>query len=766
MKRFIIGIFSLTLGLVFILSNVHPINAQDAGEYEFTLEEITVTAQKREENQQKVAIAMETITSDEMKVLGKDNIDEILSSITNVIINTSTDGMRITMRGLVDDASLYNNMHVSQPTVAVNMDGAYNSNSNAAQNLYDVERVEVLFGPQSTMYASNSPGGIVNIVTASPKINKYSASGTLEYGSYNLKRVQGSLNVPLGSKFAARAAVNWTKRGSYVSGDTDNHSKSGRLKALYQANDDLSITLTGTYTVTGNGGNMGGQIEPFWKQDGYYADGTKITDPWKATESTESNPGEGETGNMSDQTTKGMNATIDWDSSVGSLSINPSWSKGDSDQYGTMEDNDTGASYSTHMIQTNKQQGVEVRMTSSSDFTLFKWIAGANYYKYLDERLTYQSNQAEASYYKNNEKARALFANITYPFTSTLRGTVGYRQSWDQRWYDEYDPETSSNEAPDAGQPAGEVTDQDYSNHDTKIGFEYDVADNFMVYGDRSTTYRMQNMGMSSTTGEENPPEKLVAYTLGGKSRFLNNKLQVNASAFYYDYKNKMANQAKRGTFTAAEITHNGVRVEQYDQGELITDLDTEVTINDADSQTTGDFRSIGLDIQTSWIVTNYDKVTVSASYLNTEWKRLKFDYYYDNFEDEDFSGKENTYSPTWTINASYEHSFLLPNGGTLTGSIDCQFQTSYLLSWRQAYESGNPEYRYDYQEASYIFNSSFIYAAPSGKWTLAPYVKNITNYAKKVSLFTMDNDDGSTRVESMMLNDPRTYGAVLSVNF
>jgi Ca-activated chloride channel family protein len=109
---------------------------------EFTLEEVTVTSQKRAENQQKVAVAMEVASDEDVRGIGKDNADDVLGSISNVTINRYPEGMRV----------------ASKPTAAVNIDGANNSDTASAQRLFDIERTETLVGPQITMYASNTPG--------------------------------------------------------------------------------------------------------------------------------------------------------------------------------------------------------------------------------------------------------------------------------------------------------------------------------------------------------------------------------------------------------------------------------------------------------------------------------------------------------------------------------------------------------------------------------------------------------------------------------
>jgi len=156
MKKILIEVFTLVLGFLIIFYMLPSALAQEA---EFTLEEITVTAQKREENLQKVPIAMDSISGEELALQGTNDVDDILRTLSNVTINTMSDGMRISIRGLTDTSNLDGgtNFKASGSMVGVNIDGAQNNMSSAGQNLFDVERVEVLYGPQSTLYGSNSP---------------------------------------------------------------------------------------------------------------------------------------------------------------------------------------------------------------------------------------------------------------------------------------------------------------------------------------------------------------------------------------------------------------------------------------------------------------------------------------------------------------------------------------------------------------------------------------------------------------------------------
>jgi iron complex outermembrane receptor protein len=280
----------------------------------------------------------------------------------------------------------------------------------------------------------------------------------------------------------------------------------------------------------------------------------------------------------------------------------------------------------------------------------------------------------------------------------------------------------------------------------------------------------MQAMGQKNSEGVSIPPEELVSYTIGAKTRFLDNKLQLNVSAYYYDYANKLANQRLSGTYNELEMydefsASTGYSDDYFDYDGDGDITDTDVQVEEPNSQGWGDFRSYGVDVQTNIILTGKDKVELSVSWLDAKWDNLDFDYVYDYiWADESFDGMRNTYSPEWTVNGSYDHNFSLWNGGSLYARVDCQYQSSYVLTWKPALEDDG--YRYDYQEPSYIFNTSVAYTHPGGMWSVSGYVKNVFDYAKKTSCFTMDAMGGGLGSVTMMLNDPRTYGVMVSLSF
>jgi iron complex outermembrane recepter protein len=797
-KRSLNIFLTLILALLFVFSSSLFLCAQETKSDEFTLEEITVTAQKRAEDSQKVPLAMDIITGDQIAESGKTNVDDILSSISTIMINRAADGMRVAVRGLVENETPNHDMHTSSPMVAMNIDGAYNGASSAGENLFDVERVEVLYGPQSTLYASNSPGGIVNVVTASPKTDKYTANASIELGNYKLINVNFAGNAPLvKDKLAMRLATQYYTVGSYTSDETADRTKSARLKTLYQPNDKLSATVTVNYSQRVNGGMLMGNVKPFDYQDGYWytssggGPGTptvwtkdsKVTNPWTEQTTTAgagggNMPGGGGDGapglpdssvkvlsgpNQGKQYTKGITGEISWDTGIGSLSVVPQYSRTTSDDQS--HTTDSGYTYLVKTAMRSYQKGVELRMTSPADF-FFKWILGLNYYKSENARYTNTSSDDPTalaySFMVMGEKDRAVFANVTYPITDKLRGTGGYRLSWTEGSNGGTDPDTGKATTPNISSLP--------RHPDYRLGVEYDLASNSMVYGTYATSYRANPMALGTGGAlTEDTTEKLKSYTVGTKNRFFGNKLQVNVAAYYYDYRNKSANintDGRIGAGTSAYVTNlydtttnkyvdlTGVNSSGYYSGGL----------TDPRPAGLAKFRTIGVDFDTQWVITSKDRLNFSVSYLNATWQDLVMNFGY-KYRDPstgtltkfwatdgmDYSGYTNTFSPKWTITSSYEHNFELGSYGLLTPHIDVNYKSSYFLDYQNQ--------TITYQEAYYLLNGSVTFNPSSSGWSLNVYVKNATDYCVKNFFVNMGT-------ASLGVGNPRTYGAVFSVKF
>src|SRR5262245_51059464 len=160
--------------------------------------EIVVTAQKREEGIQTVPIAVTALTAEALTTQRISLAEDLARAVPNLYYSRAGVGYNETnyqLRGIgyqlvstSGDAGV--GVHVNNAPLGVNRMGQ--------NEIYDMERVEVLRGPQGTLYGRNATGGVINLITAKPSVDSFSGEGTLEYGDYDHKRLSGHVNIPMG----------------------------------------------------------------------------------------------------------------------------------------------------------------------------------------------------------------------------------------------------------------------------------------------------------------------------------------------------------------------------------------------------------------------------------------------------------------------------------------------------------------------------------------------------------------------------------------
>lgn len=719
------------MGMAFSINEIPDVLAQDSYE-EFTLEEITVTAQKREENLQKVAINMETISGDELTEMGRTNLSDVLSSVSGALVQKVGHELSVNIRGVVNNA----NPGDSVSPVGVSIDGSYSNNFGVGTSgFYDMQRVEVLSGPQGTLYSRNSAGGIVNMISNNPSTDKAEGSGSIEMGNYDLLNMQAMLNIPLNEKLAFRAAFNTTSHDGYISNGTgDDDTKSARLKLGYTASENLSAILTYEFTKSGGMGTGAG-VDPFEDED-------DVDNPWTSSYAS----------NLFKNNRKShrLYLNLEWSTPVGDVTFLPSYSKffdNNTQQNGVSVGDDglpssggppgttTAIGYEPEInSSTQKETSIELRMASPEDFFM-KWLVGLYYYnqKWLKKNskdtfyIEYEGNileyssSSEWSLRKNPSKS--FFGNITYPVTDAFRVTGGARYTSDEETDTGYDSTGGMTGSDFYSDP----TTYKSSNTDYKVGAEYDLGTNMMLWADYSTGYKRGFQG--------NPAQKLKSYQFGEKGRFFDERLQVNATAYLYDYEN--------------------FQIQMSD----------EITVNDTtySAQGWGEADIYGLDLSTNFIISMKDRINLSVSYLHASIANATVNY--QSMTGEIYSTTTQTSglpplnnSPKYTITASYQHIFTLSNGGSLLARIDPRYKTDYTLVFQPSDLEGYDMDKLNTEPAHIMLDASLNYSAASGSWSINAYVKNAMNHAEKTGFYmTIDN---------MQISDPRTYGAVLSVKF
>ena len=191
------------------------------------LEEIVVTAEKRQATLQDTAISITAVTGDMMRRMGVRDISDLISMVPNMRVADSREDFIINVRGIQSN----NTTEVGDPAVAVHIDGVYRPRPRGARALFfDTARVEVLRGPQGTIYGRNATAGNVNIITNKP-VNEFDASAEVSYGNYDNISTSGMINVPvIDDRLMLRAAV--------LTNDRDGFNINNRaVKSIKNTND-------------------------------------------------------------------------------------------------------------------------------------------------------------------------------------------------------------------------------------------------------------------------------------------------------------------------------------------------------------------------------------------------------------------------------------------------------------------------------------------------------------------------------------------------
>ena len=214
------------------------------------LEEIIVTAQKRQESLQSVPLSIAAYTSEQLENSIIQNIYDVGIQTPGMIVNKEIVG-KIYIRGIGAE-----NLTIGgDPGVAVHTDGAYIARTSAAMfDLYDVERVEVLRGPQGTLYGRNATGGIVNIVSKAPS-EEFEANVSAEFGDFDYVRLGAVVSGPVAEgKVLARAAIVKSDRDGFTpnlfTGEDlfDEDLLMGRLRLRFLPNDEVTVDLIADFS--------------------------------------------------------------------------------------------------------------------------------------------------------------------------------------------------------------------------------------------------------------------------------------------------------------------------------------------------------------------------------------------------------------------------------------------------------------------------------------------------------------------------------------
>ena len=745
--------------VIFLLSTLAG-NVSAEGD---TLEEIIVTAEKRAVSIQDIPLS---ISAFDQSRLDKSDISTIsdLQNITpnlqfTMAANAGTHAI-VTIRGIGTEVLTAQ----GEAGVAIYQDGIYLGRaSGSLMDFYDVERVEVLRGPQGTLYGRNAIGGAINVVNNRPHEEfEVSASGLV--GNIERRRFRGLVNGPLGDSVFARITATYEKDDGYLenlvaggtnSNDKDNVSVRGQL--LFDISDNIQLLARGFYWNAGGHGTSARIVGNYPRfaivglipiQPGVFAaphlfpgvysivEGGALPLPDDLHEVRHDHRG------SQDHTIFGGSLEFSWDTSAFNFKSITAWTEDDA----FIERDGDGSElplFYRNSSQVSKQFSQEITLTSHGDGPL-QWIFGAYYYEedVDDMRFINFLNVTKWALAagrppftgamfrdpnNNDTNSTAVYGQIDYAFTDRLTGTLGLRYTRDEKHGGNvgrilYEPVFNT---PLRGFPQVWTYKKTWKEPTGKIALRFDQSDDSMFYGSYSKGFKTG--GANNDFGTIFGPERVYTLEIGSKNRFFDDRLQLNAALFSSDYKGMQVFTVGRTTIAIDNAAESSIQGFEIDAVGLISE----------------NFR---LDASISYLDAEFDEFSASDPSLTSPAPAPP---------PEDLKGNKLPRSPKWKFMMGADISFNLAAGRlTVRPEFNWQDEMYFNAFNRELIR----------QDSWHTLNLRATYMSSDEDWSVTLFGRNLGNEDYITNMFVEATLIGSAVVANVA--KPRTYGIEFAYHF
>lgn len=755
-----------------------PAYAQDAEEGTEDDNVIIVTAQNREQNLNDVPIAIDVVSGEELKKAGFADMNSVDRIAPAVQLTQDQGTVKITLRGVGSQ----DNAETNDTSVVVNIDGEYINRPNVMSiAMFDIDRVEVLRGPQGTLYGRNSTGGAINFITRKPG-NEFGVNASASYGNYNSVRVDAGVDLPLGDTAGVRIAAFYDEHDGYINHPAraafgpfpafaggksdDNQSYGGRVSVKLAPSEAVTINLAAEYAerhftpgvfayadfnAAGNGpgatcGDNGFErVAPAYSPPLCIPRNTNFLSRIDRSNFAAPNFG---LGNV-DQKTWAVRGRIAFElSDSATLTYIGGYRHYDETNFKPLP-----------VVYRNFTH-LDVADTHSHELRINGEFGGGVVYQfggfYFNEKLDRAGgfflpigpNGSYLSYFRRDLKSDSwsAFGQVEVPLGETLTAVGGLRYTKNTRdaVYNNDGLGTLFNVGP-IQPPASLLTAPDllFGSKEDKLtwlaGLNYKPNPDTLVYAKATTG--MKGGGFDAVG--QYKPETNTAYELGWKQSFgESSQHQFNLTGFYYNYKDLQVSvlldtTVGGQTFNAGKSTIYGI------------EADAKIKLSDNDT------------------------FTASVNYLNSKYDDLNalfnaycvgcgltsigdLDPVAPGVQQPNFKGNTAAFSPEWVIALGYEHVFDLGGAGTLTASANTVFKSEYFTDFFN--------YRDSRQTAFTKTDLQLEYRPENDRFSVTAFVRNLedTRALTYGSYIAAGPDD----IYNWQFGAPRTYGVRVGVEF
>ncbi len=706
----------------------------------FALEEIVVTAQKRAQDMQDVPIAVTAMNADLIKQAGISNVSGIAARTPGFSMGEFNPTQpQLFIRGIGSNGD---GAGGGEQSVAMFVDGVYvNRSAGTGTELFDIESIEVLRGPQGTLWGKNAIAGAINVTTQKPS-DEFAAKVEIGAGNYDLRSYRGMITGPLTENLNAKLTYNQKDRDPYVesvisdveTGDLD--SSSIRAQFLLTPSDTVEVLVSLDY---GEDERTGGAAVP--DETGLVpATANAVGLTLAAMQAANLIPKAGfhenylEDAGHTKMDTQGASVQVDLDLDTATLTTITAYreSKTSFSNYllGVGQSSFALLDVENYAQESSRMFSQEFRLAGETDN--LNWQTGVYFNQEKTKRneggnfqgtMTGGFAFSDDTVQNNETTSYAIFGQGTYNATDRLDITVGIRYTKEEKDFENMGT---------SGAGLYVLEDYDISEEESwnsstwKLAVNYQLFDDTMIYASAATGFKSGGFdGVSTGAAEASTPfnqEEALNLELGFKSMLVDNRLRLNGAIFHTTYDDLQLLQT-------------------FDDGNPATLIDPLKTINAGEAETQG------IELEAEFALTESWRLSGTYAYLDTEYTKFQSGLTPDLVPNEG-NKLRNAPRNAWNLAVSYSKDLAI--GGAVDARVEYVAKDKAYQDIQNFEHGAIPAYR--------IYNMRMAYTSSGEQWEVAAWVNNAFDeeyYAHNYQVAPF----GAFHVPAL----PRTYGVTLT---
>ena len=729
---------AITAALFALASSPAVVVAQTSEEDENlpgALEEIIVTAQRREQTLLEVPMAISAFTGEELAFLQADNLDSLQGAVPNLNLvqgRGSNSSVNAFIRGVGQPDALQS----FDPAVGIYLDDVYMSRIQGGLfKLYDIERIEVLRGPQGTLYGKNTPGGAIRLITRTPG-DEFEAQAGLLVGNYGRIQARARLSTPVTDNFALGFSVLYDERDGFVTDPAtgreynDEDTTVFRMKGNWEASENFSVDFSFDYTKEDVFLTLGRSEVLLFSVDLATGIVPRLPAPegeWNFKTQT----------SMTDRPTQevdhwGGNVTLNWAINA-DLDLKSITAYRELETASYIDIDATELELGDVFVGLDQNQFSQEFQLLGGNGSNVNWVLGAYYLKeevpshqeaYADDFLQYLGNTITFLRTIDDDletTSYAVFGQVDWAFADRWSLGVGLRWTQEEKKY--FRTTSTFSNILGVADPAFAFTDSDdWSDWTPTITLDYAMSDAVKLYGRVAQGFKSGGFnGRANSAADVSTfdPETVWTTEFGAKTVVADGKLRANYAVFVSKYDD----------FQARVSVGDGIdfRFPVLNAAEL-------------------DIK--GAEVELAWLPIEPLALSAQIGYLDSE-------YGAGGFTGSDGVADEPAFSPEWTARFAATWTQNLANGSNLMFSAAANYRDAMWLSVENTAALTEDDY--------WLMDAMVSWGSGDGHWTISGGVKNLTDEVYRVEGQEFRSVGG---IETAYYGNPRTYTVGFDYSF